>query len=84
LPFFKILKNSRIQTIFAEIGIVHKLLIIIDLSIIFKKNHDSLDSLYLMVENNYVIISFYFKTMEIVHNSNIRFDKLYIIRFDTI
>lgn len=84
MPFFKILKKSRIQTIFAEIVIVHKLLIIIDLSIIFKKKHDSVDSLYLMVENDYVIISFYFKMMEIVNNFYIRFIKLYIIRFDTI
>lgn len=84
MPFFKILKKSRFQTIFAEIVIVHKLLIIIDLSIIFKKKHDSVDSLYLMVENDYVIISFYFKMMEIVNNFYIRFIKLYIIRFDTI
>ena len=84
MPFFKILKKSSIQTIFAETVIVHKLLIIIDLSIIFKKKHDSVDSLYLMVENDYVIISFYFKMMEIVNNFYIRFIKLYIIRFDTI
>jgi len=84
LSFFKILKKSRIQTILAEIVIVHKLLIIIDLSIIFKKKHDSVDSLYLMVENDYVIISFYFKMMEIVNNFYIRLIKLYIIGFDTI